>query len=122
MARPASPLPDFVAHCAELLAPLGAVRTTRMFGGWGLYVDELFIAIVAGERLFLKSDEAGAARFAAAGCEPFRFTKGGETISTHYWSAPADAMESPAFMQPWARGALQAALAARATRPARRRR
>lgn len=122
MGRPASPLPDFVAHCAELLAPLGAVRTMRMFGGWGLYVDELFVAIVADERLFLKTDEAGAARHAAAGCEPFCFIKGGETITTHYWSAPADAMDSPALMQPWARSALQAALAARARPRAARRR
>ena len=29
-------------HCRELLAPFGAVRVKRMFGGHGFYVDELF--------------------------------------------------------------------------------
>lgn len=119
----AVPLPDFVAHCSELLSSAGTVRTTRMFGGYGLYVDELFVAIVAYERLFLKTAEATRARFDAAGCEPFRFTKkGGEEVETSYLEAPADAMESPALMAPWARLALQAALAARATKPPVRRR
>lgn len=113
----AVPLPDFVAHCSELLSSAGRVRTTRMFGGYGLYVDELFVAIVAYERLFLKSAPDTRARFAAAGCEPFRFTKkGGEEVETSYLEAPADAMESPALMAPWARLAVQAALAARAAK------
>ena len=34
---------DLRDHCLELLAPLGRVRSRRMFGGHGLYVDDLFI-------------------------------------------------------------------------------
>ena len=111
--------PEFVSHCRELLAPLGAVRVRRMFGGWGLYVDELFIAIIAAERLYLKADAAARPSFEAAGCEPFVYDAKSKSISLGYWSAPEEALESPALMQPWARLALQAALAARAT-PARR--
>ena len=32
---------DFANHCMELLAPLGPVLARRMFGGFGLYVDDL---------------------------------------------------------------------------------
>ena len=106
--------PEFVAHCRELLAPLGAVRVRRMFGGWGLYVDDLFVAIIAFERLYLKADEAARPRFQAAGCEPFVYDAKGKGVSLGYWSSPDEALESPALMQPWARLALQAALAARA--------
>ena len=59
----------FVAHCLELLAPLGAVRAKRMFGGHGLYVDSLFIALIAGERLYLKSDDRSRSAFEHAGCD-----------------------------------------------------
>ena len=45
-----------VDHCLELLAPLGAVRAKRMFGGYGLYCDELFFALLAADRLYLKVD------------------------------------------------------------------
>ena len=52
------PPPGFVAHCLELLSPLGEARARRMFGGHGLYVDDLFVAIVAGERLYLDEKTA----------------------------------------------------------------
>ena len=106
--------PEFVSHCRELLAPLGAVRVRRMFGGWGLYVDELFVAIIAAERLYLKADAAARPSFEAAGCKPFVYDAKSKSISLGYWSAPDEALESPALMQPWARLALQSALAARA--------
>lgn len=114
--------PPFVAHVVELLSAAGPVRVRRMFGGHGVYLDELFVGIVAGERLFLKCDDAGRARFEAAGCEPFGFdTRTGHRTVLGFWSAPPEAMESPALMLPWARLALQAALAARAAAPVRRR-
>ena len=110
----AAPTPPFVIHCTELLAPLGAVRVKRMFGGWGLYADEVFVAIIGGDRLFLKTSAETRPAFEAAGCEPFVYDSKTGSIALGYWSAPADAMDSPALMEPWARRALQAALAARA--------
>lgn len=112
----ASPQPPFVAHCVELLAPLGPVRVRRMFGGWGLYVDEVFIALIALERLYLKADAHSAPRFEAAGSEPFRFEAHGEVTITSYWAAPAEALDSPPLMEPWARLAMQSALSARAAK------
>ena len=112
--------PPFVAHCVELLASLGPVRVKRMFGGWGFYIDGIFIALVSSERLYLKADAHSAPRFEAAGCEPFRFEKEGRMVSTSYWHAPAEALDSPALMEPWARMAVQAALTARGSRPIRK--
>ncbi len=103
-----------VDHCTELLSPLGAVRSRRMFGGHGLYVDELFVAIVAFDRLYLKVGADTRGRFEAAGCSPFVYSKATQAVSLGYWTAPAEAMDSPALMAPWGRLALQAALAARA--------
>lgn len=108
--------PPFVEHCSELLASLGAVRVRRMFGGWGLYVDGLFIALIAYERLYLKVHASAREHFASAGCEPFVYNAGNKQVSLGYWTAPDAAMDSPAMMQPWARLALQAALAARAAK------
>ncbi|HWH81177.1 MAG TPA: TfoX/Sxy family protein, partial [Burkholderiaceae bacterium] len=105
--------PEFVAHCTELLGAVGTVRARRMFGGHGFYVDGLFIAIVTGDRLYLKADALTRPAFEAAGCAPFAYDKvdanaGGalRSVSIGYFSAPEDAMESPPLMQPWARQAL----------------
>jgi DNA transformation protein len=108
----------FVNHCLELLAPLGATRATRMFGGHGLYVDDLCVALLIGDALYLKVDDAHRAAFEAAGCKPFTYEmkKTGETKSISYYTAPDEAMESPAEMTPWGRRALSAAVAARAAK------
>ena len=108
---------EFVAHCMELLAPLGTVRTRRMFGGHGFYVDELFVALIAGERLYLKVDAQTRAAFETLACVPFVYDSAGQRVALGYFSAPEDAMESPPLMQPSARLALAAALRARATKP-----
>ena len=118
---------DFADFCCELLSSLGCVQAKRMFGGWGLSIDGLTVAIVAdlgdGDRLWLKADADTLARFEAAGCKRFSYPmrRGGETRmqSMNYYSAPEDAMDSADAMASWARLALQAAVAARASKPER---
>jgi DNA transformation protein len=115
-----SPCPAFVAHCLELLASAGAPRARRMFGGHGLYLDDLFVAIVADEQLFLKVDETTRPDFEAAGGRPFVYEGKGRTMTLGFWTPPDEALESPGGMVPWARRALASALRARA--PAARKR
>jgi DNA transformation protein and related proteins len=107
----------FAAYCVELLEPLGGARARRMFGGHGLYVDDLFIAIVADEQLYLKADASTRPQFEAAGCRPFVYSKATQAVAMSYWSAPEEATESPSSMLPWARLAQAAALRARAAKP-----
>jgi DNA transformation protein and related proteins len=108
---------DLVNHCLELLAPLGAMRAKRMFGGHGLYVNDLFVALIVFERLYLKVDAQTQPAFRAAGCEPFVYDGKDKPITVSYWTVPAEAMESPHLMAPWARQAIAAALRARAAKP-----
>lgn len=114
------PRDEFVNHCLELLGALGPARARRMFGGHGLYVDDRFIALIVADTLYLKTDDATREQFRAAGCAPFDYaTRDGQRIVMAYWSAPQEAMESPALMLPWARLAMASALRAAASkRPA----
>jgi len=115
-----APTPPFVAHCLELLECLGPMHSKRMFGGWGLYQGDVIVAIIAFERLYLKTSAETRPRFQAAGCEAFVYSARTGAVAMSYWSAPAEALDSPALMQPWAQLALQAALAARAAAPKKR--
>ena len=109
---------DFSTHCLELLGTVGSARARRMFGGVGLYVDDLFVALIFAERLYLKADAQTRDRFEAAGGQPFVYDAKGKAMSMGYFTAPDEAIESPTLMQPWARLALEAALRARAAKPA----
>jgi DNA transformation protein len=104
-----------VSHCLELLSPLGRTSSRRMFGGRALYIDDLCMALIFGDALYLKVNDDSRAAFERAGCRPFIYeTKDGDHQALGYYTAPDEAMESPAEMVPWARRALAAAVAARA--------
>lgn len=117
---------DFADYCCELLASLGSCVPKRMFGGWGLSVDGLNVAIVtdlgSGEKLWLKADADTVAEWEAAGCERFTYPMNHKGVlvprSMNYYSAPESAMDAAHAMAPWARLALEAALRAKATKPA----
>jgi len=115
---------EFVDHVREMMRGGAREASTRaMFGGHGVYVGGLFVAIIANDVLFLRADERSVGRFDALGLEPFEFaTKDGRRQAMSYRRAPDDALESPAAMAPWLAGALDAALRAAAAKPASRRR
>ena len=108
---------DFAQYCCELLSAAGPCAAKRMFGGFGISIDGLTIAIVAdlgsGELLWLKADNDCRAQFEAAGCARFTYPAKGVDRSMNYYSAPDEAMESQDAMRPWARLALDCALKAR---------
>jgi DNA transformation protein and related proteins len=108
--------PAFVELCLELLAPLGAVRAQCMFGGYGLYAGELFVALVADDRLYLKVDDRTQPAFEAAGCQPFVYAGRGRQVTMSFWTPPDEAMDAPQAMLPWARRAQEAASRARTAR------
>jgi DNA transformation protein and related proteins len=113
---------QFADYCCDLLATQGPCVPKRMFGGWGISIDGLTLAIITnlgkGERLWLKGDEEARSRFEAAGCERFTFQMKDRLASMGYYTAPEEAMDSQDAMRPWARLALECALRARAAKPA----
>ncbi len=94
-----------------------AVATARaMFGGHGVYIDGLIVAIVIEDVLYFKTDDENRPQFATLGLEPFRYvTKEGEVHVMSYHRAPADALEGPGDMAPWLQSAHAAALRRKGT-------
>ena len=117
------PASTFARHCCELLASVGPCEIRPMFGGWGISTGGYNIALVAdrgsGERLWLKADGAIRSYYEVAGCERFTYIAKGVQRSVNYYSAPAEAMESPELMAPWARQALECALKAHSAKEGR---
>ena len=114
---------DFADYCCELLIGVGNPVAKRMFGGWGISVEGLTIAVIAdlthlggaNVKLYLKVDDSTKAQFEAAGGKRFEMlSKDGKPMGMNYFTVPDDAMESPDAMLPWARLALNVALDAKA--------
>ena len=113
-------LNDLAQYCCELLSSVGPCVARRMFGGYGISVEGLTLAIVTdlgnGEKLWLKASPDTRAKFEMAGRERFTYVAKGSEKSLDYYSAPDEAMESAGEMAPWARLAWHAALDAQQRR------
>ena len=112
---------EFVDHVVETLRDFGAVQPRAMFGGWGLYRDGLFFALIARDTLYFKVDDENRAAFESQNLPPFVYeSRLGDKVVMSYLQAPAEALENPGVMAQWARLGYAAALRAAVSRPARR--
>jgi len=65
----------FIDYLLELLAPLKHVRARKMFGGYGIFKQDLMFALVADEVLYLKVDQETTQDYKALGLGPFVYEK-----------------------------------------------
>ena len=103
---------DYLDYVLEQLVGLGRVRSRRMFGGAGLYCDEIFFAIISDDTLYLRVDGLSRPDFVARGMAAFRPYADRPEISMTYFAVPAEVLEDARELVPWSRRAVAAALAA----------
>ncbi|RIK93120.1 MAG: hypothetical protein DCC73_09285 [Proteobacteria bacterium] len=101
---------EFLDHVQDALTSLGAVRVRRMFGGAGLYWQDVFFAILSEETLYFRVDEKTEPDYIAAGCDPFIYQQRGKTVKLPYYAVPEALFDEPESMEAWARDAIAAAL------------
>ena len=71
---------EFLDYLLDQLGPLQGLRWRFMFGGVGLFRDEVMFAIVVDDALYLKTDEMTRAAFEAQGMAPFRYLRQNDSI------------------------------------------
>ncbi|AZN37256.1 TfoX/Sxy family protein [Iodobacter ciconiae] len=102
---------EYIEYLSEQLAELGTLRTKAMFGGYGIYCDEIFFAIVVNDNLYIKADATSKADFSDLGLKPFTYSKkDGSQQSMAYYPLPEEALDDTQTMIFWARKGIAAAL------------
>lgn len=97
----------------EHLMPLGHATARAMFGGFGIYLDGVIVALVAEDVAYLKADAINQPDFEAAGSQPFTYDGANRTVAMSYWEIPAEVLEDPEELRTWAAKARAASLRAR---------
>ena len=93
----------------DQLEELGDVTPRSMFGGVGLYHHDVFFAIVAGDVLYLKVDDATRGDYERAGMGPFRPFPDRRGGTMNYYAVPLDVLENAGELAEWARRAIDVA-------------
>ena len=97
----------------DLFQHFGPVTARPMFGGEGLFADDVMIGIVGeGDELFLKTDETTRPAYVAEGARQFVFhmrSRPGEIALTSYYSLPARLYDDPEELARWAKQAYEIA-------------
>ena len=95
----------------EQLGRVTPVMGKSMFGGVGIYAQNLFFALIAEDRLYFKVDDATRRDFEERGMEPFR--PFGEDSAMGYYEVPADVAEDVVILETWVKKAVDVAAAAK---------
>jgi len=98
---------SFERFVLDQLVDLGPVTSRKMFGGMGLYCDDVFFGIVARDELYLKVDDRTRGRYERAGMHPFKPYPGRPT-TMKYYGVPLEVLESSVELTRWAQEAVRA--------------
>ncbi len=93
---------EFVDQVLHLMVPLGAVRAKPMFGGFGIFLEDVMFGLItrAGV-LFLRADQVSRGAYEARGLGPHG--------KMPYFQIPPTALEDSDEFVEWATEALAAA-------------
>ena len=94
----------------EVVERFGAVAVRRMFGGYGLFHEGSMFGLVAGGRVYLKTDDENRRLFEERRLTPFEYARRGEMTATSYYEAPAEIFEDRDEAARWAQLAWGAVL------------
>jgi DNA transformation protein len=88
---------------AAALAPL-PVRARALFGGYGLYLDDAFLGVISGARLYFRTDDLTRPDYEDAGMTPLQpaFRPRGPRTVDRNFEVPADVVAHPDQLRAWA--------------------
>ncbi|MDB6041992.1 MAG: regulator of competence-specific s [Gammaproteobacteria bacterium] len=108
---------DYLQYVLDQLSRLRTVTSRRMFGGIGLYCDDVFFGLLADDTLYFKVDDSNRADYEAEGMGRFRPFRDKPHLSLTYYEVPAHVLEDGEALASWARKSLAAATATVKSRP-----
>ena len=101
---------EYKGFIQDILAEFGPVRVRSMFGGAGVFLDDVMFAIVASEALFLKVDDENRSNFEKEGMRPFSYRGKNRQTEMSYYELPERLYDDRDELAEWARQAYSAAL------------
>ena len=101
----------YLQYVLEQLSRLGRVTSRRMFGGVGLYCDDLFFGLIDDDTLYFKVNDGTRGEYESRRMKPFRPFKDKPDVSMTYYTVPIDVLDDAEELVIWARRSVAVAAA-----------
>jgi len=89
--------------------PMGPVRAQTMFGGHGLFLDDLMFGLLETDTLWLKADDLNRATYTDAGARAFTYRRQGKDVALSFYGVPDELWFDRDTLIAWCESALAAA-------------
>ncbi len=99
---------EYLDYVLDQLGCIGEVTAKKMFGGVGLYHNELFFGLIASDVLYFKVDDENRPAYEKAGAKPFQ-PYGDDSSSMSYYEVPVGVLEDVDRLRMWAKASAAAA-------------
>jgi DNA transformation protein len=100
---------EYLDYILDQLKPIGTVTARKMFGGVGLYLNNVFFALIDEDTLYFKVDDSNRPDYEATGMGPFK-PFGEKSYTMQYYEVPVDVLEDKEKLGVWANKALTVAI------------
>lgn len=98
---------EYLAYIIDQLSEFGSVDSKKMFGGIGLFRQNLMFGMIGGEVFRLKVDEQNQKEYEERGMT--QFPAGKKKKGMPYWEVPSEVLEDKAELAKWATKSFEAA-------------
>ena len=92
---------SFKEYVIDLFTGISGIEIKRMFGGWGVYKDESFFALISDGELYFKVDKNSKTDYTAYDSHPFVYTRKGKQVELSFWLVPEEVMEDRDKLFDW---------------------
>ena len=100
---------SFSNYVLEQLIPFGPVIARKMFGGMGLFCNNIMFGLIANDVLYFKMDDSNRADYINSGMGPFK-PFANKPMVMPYFEVPADVLEDRTILVSWAAKAFEVAI------------
>lgn len=99
---------DYIVN--DVMKDIPGITSRAMFGGWGIYKDGIFFALISDGELYFKVDESNIDDYKKRGSHPFVYSSKSKDMTMSYWLLPEEILEDRSELPLWIEKSVKAKL------------
>lgn len=94
----------------EKLSPHGPIKARAMFGGYGIYYEDIIFASIVENELYFRIDEHNRKDYEGFASKPFIYEGMNKPVIMPYLTLPEEILNNPLELPKWIQKSVQASL------------